>query len=280
MKIFCCSEKKHHPLYFFVMLKISHNLRILLNNKIYSIGKKVSLNSGIFLPLQKTQQMKIFCYLEKKHHPLYFFVLLKTSHYLRILLNNKIYSIGKKVSLNSGMFLQLQKTQQMKIFCCLEKKHHPLYFFVLLKTSHYLRILLNNKIYSIGKKVSLNSGIFLPLQKNIVDENILLLREKTSSTIFFVVLKTSHNLRILLNNKIYSIGKKVSLNCGMFLPLQKFIWMNNFSILREKISSNIFFVMLKISHNIRIFLNNKIFFIGKKYPYIVGYFLPLQKSIR
>ena len=30
--------------------------------------------------------------------------------------------------------------------------------------------------------------------------------------------------------------------------------------------------MLKISHNIRIFLSNKIFFIGKKYPYIVGCF--------
>ena len=122
--------------------------------------------------------MKIFCCLEKKHHPLYFFVLLKTSHNLRILLNNKIYSIGKKVSLNCGIFLPLQKTQRMKIFCCLEKKHHPLCFFVLVKTSHNLRILLNNKIYSIGKKVSLNSGMFLPLQKNIVDENILLLQRK------------------------------------------------------------------------------------------------------
>ena len=30
--------------------------------------------------------------------------------------------------------------------------------------------------------------------------------------------------------------------------------------------------MLKISHNIRRFLSNKIFFIGKKYPYIVGCF--------
>ena len=77
----------------------------------------------------------------------------------------------------------------MKIFCCSEKKHHPLYFFVVLKTSHNLRILLNNKIYSIGKKVSLNSGMFLPLQKNIVDENILLLREKTSSIIFFCSVK-------------------------------------------------------------------------------------------
>ena len=54
----------------------------------------------------------------------------------------------------------------MKIFCCLEKKHHPLCFFVLLETSHYLRILLNNKIYCIGKKVSLNSGIFLTLENS------------------------------------------------------------------------------------------------------------------
>ncbi len=184
MKIFCCSEKKHHPLCFFIVVKTSHNLRILLNNKIYSIGKKVSLNCGIFLQLQENiVDENILLHMQKISVTI-FFVVLKTSHYLRILLNNKIYSISKKVSLNCEMFFTTTKKHNGWKYFIVQKKHHPLYFFVVVKISHNLRILLNNKIYSISKKISLNSGMFLPLQENIVDENILAPKQKISVTIF------------------------------------------------------------------------------------------------
>ena len=236
---------------FFVVVKTSHYLRILFYQQSKFYYSKVSLNSGMFLTLQKNIVDDVFSLGTKYFHLLYFFVVVKISHNLRILFYQQSKFYYSKVSLNCGMFLPLQKNIVDNVFSLSNKIFSSTMFFVVVKTSHYLRILFYQQSKFYYSKVSLNCGMFLPIQKNIVDNVFSLSNKIFSSIMFFVVVKISHYLRILFYQQSKFYYSKVSLNCGMFLPLQKNIMDDVFSLEQQNIF--IYYVFLQCVKNIPLF---------------------------